>query len=154
VRSRRGRHKLVETDNDDGIATFRDGPDRPTSTKAEVFMEAVKNSLVVATFCSYDPILGRHACPGSGVAGLSTSSSAQLRLEGRDWPLFAHTMVDWLRLDNLHRSAETALHDPVEGDFMEAGVWRGGNTPAVDSPLLDEVLRCLERNVPLGACSF
>jgi O-methyltransferase len=50
----------------------------------------------------------------------------RVRLEGRDWPPFAHTMIGWLRLDNLHRCAEAALREAVSGDFLEAGVWRGG----------------------------
>jgi O-methyltransferase len=49
-----------------------------------------------------------------------------IRLEGRDWPPFAHTMIGWLRLDSLQNCAEAALRDNVPGDFLEAGVWRGG----------------------------
>jgi hypothetical protein len=51
---------------------------------------------------------------------------SRMRLEGRDWPPFAHTMIGWLRLDSLQQCAETALRDNVPGDFLEAGVWRGG----------------------------
>jgi O-methyltransferase len=50
----------------------------------------------------------------------------RLRLEGRDWPPFAHTMIGRLRLDNLQDCAEAVLRDVVPGDFLEAGVWRGG----------------------------
>jgi O-methyltransferase len=50
----------------------------------------------------------------------------RIRLEGRDWPPFAHTMVGWHRLDHLQRCAEAALRDGIPGDFLEAGVWRGG----------------------------
>jgi hypothetical protein len=50
----------------------------------------------------------------------------RVRLEGRDSPPFAHTMIGWQRLDHLQRCAEAALQDAVRGDFLGAGVWRGG----------------------------
>jgi hypothetical protein len=49
-----------------------------------------------------------------------------LRVEGRDWPPTAHTMVGCKRLDNLQRLVEEVLADDVPGDFIETGVWRGG----------------------------
>ncbi len=48
------------------------------------------------------------------------------RREGRDWPARAHTMVGMVRLDSLRRLCEDAIDRGVPGDFMEAGVWRGG----------------------------
>lgn len=48
------------------------------------------------------------------------------RLDGRDWPSVAHTMVGLKRLDNLHHCVETVLVDGVPGDLVETGVWRGG----------------------------
>lgn len=48
------------------------------------------------------------------------------RAEGRDWPIFAHTMVGRARLDALHEHLEQVLADDVPGDVIEAGVWRGG----------------------------
>jgi O-methyltransferase len=48
------------------------------------------------------------------------------RSEGRDWPLDAETMVGLKRLDNLQFCIESILQDGVQGDFLEAGVWRGG----------------------------
>jgi O-methyltransferase len=50
----------------------------------------------------------------------------QLREEGRDWPLFAQTMVGIKRLENLRMCVETVLEDGVPGDLIETGVWRGG----------------------------
>lgn len=50
----------------------------------------------------------------------------QTRLEGRDWPVLAYTMVGLARLDNVQACAEAALREGVPGDFLEAGVWRGG----------------------------
>lgn len=48
------------------------------------------------------------------------------RVEGRDWPANAHTMIGIHRLDNLHFCVEDVLARNVPGDLMETGVWRGG----------------------------
>lgn len=48
------------------------------------------------------------------------------RLDGKDWPAQGFTMVGKKRLDNLQFCAEQVLQDKIEGDFLEAGVWRGG----------------------------
>lgn len=48
------------------------------------------------------------------------------RVEGRDWPQNAHTMIGLKRLDNLQRCIETVLDDGIQGDLIETGVWRGG----------------------------
>ena len=45
---------------------------------------------------------------------------------GRDWPKSAVTMIGTARMRNLRRLVETALAEGVEGDLLEAGVWRGG----------------------------
>lgn len=50
------------------------------------------------------------------------------RIEGRDWPFAAHTMVGIKRLDNLHYCIEDILRNNVPGDLIETGVWRGGTT--------------------------
>lgn len=39
-----------------------------------------------------------------------------------------HTMIGLLRLDNIERCAEQIFADGIEGDFLEAGVCRGGAT--------------------------
>lgn len=48
------------------------------------------------------------------------------RLDGRDWPVQAETMVGILRLNNLQELLERVIADGVPGDVMETGVWRGG----------------------------
>lgn len=48
------------------------------------------------------------------------------RLEGRDWPQNAHTMIGTRRLDNLQFCMEDVLRRNVPGDFIETGAWRGG----------------------------
>jgi O-methyltransferase len=49
-----------------------------------------------------------------------------LRAEGREWPTTAFTMVGAQRLRQLRDAVERVLSEDVPGDFIEAGVWRGG----------------------------
>lgn len=53
-------------------------------------------------------------------------NSKQKRIYGQDWPEFAHTMVGLKRLDNIQFCIEDILRKDIKGDFIEAGVWRGG----------------------------
>lgn len=48
------------------------------------------------------------------------------RLEGRDWPAHAETMIGVKRLDNLQYCVETVINENIPGDLIECGVWRGG----------------------------
>jgi len=48
------------------------------------------------------------------------------RVEGRDWPNLAHTMIGMKRLENLQFCVESVIRDAVPGDLIETGVWRGG----------------------------
>lgn len=52
--------------------------------------------------------------------------AAAARATGRDWPLFAQTMIGTARLDNLQDCVEDVLRSEVPGDLVETGVWRGG----------------------------
>ncbi len=56
----------------------------------------------------------------------SEEFDADRRLYGRDWPKSATTMIGTARMRNLRRLVETALAEGIEGDLLEAGVWRGG----------------------------
>lgn len=51
---------------------------------------------------------------------------AERRREGRDWPLFAYSMVGHARLDNVQACVEDVVEKGVPGDLVETGVWRGG----------------------------
>jgi O-methyltransferase len=51
-----------------------------------------------------------------------------LRVEGRDWPVDAETMIGLRRLDNLQHCVTEVLRNDVPGDLIETGVWRGGAT--------------------------
>lgn len=48
------------------------------------------------------------------------------RLNGWDWPSGAPSMVGWRRMQNLRNECERVITEGVAGDFLEAGVWRGG----------------------------
>src|SRR4051794_11050120 len=48
------------------------------------------------------------------------------RIAGKEWPLQGLSMCGYPRLADLQRCVETVVADGVEGDLIEAGVWRGG----------------------------
>ena len=48
------------------------------------------------------------------------------RLDGTDWPEFGFTMIGLQRLNNIEYCADSILRDAIPGDFLEAGVWKGG----------------------------
>ena len=48
------------------------------------------------------------------------------RIEGTDWPEFGFTMVGLKRLENIQACATEVIKHNIEGDFLEAGVWKGG----------------------------
>ena len=50
----------------------------------------------------------------------------QKRLNGRDWPPTAHTMIGLKRLDNIQYCVEDVLAKNIPGEIIECGVWRGG----------------------------
>ena len=51
---------------------------------------------------------------------------SQQRMEGRDWPHQAETMIGMRRLDNLQECVTEILGNQIPGDLIETGVWRGG----------------------------
>ena len=58
--------------------------------------------------------------------GLDAHGRVIDRPDLRNYAEFAHTLIGRARLDHLQHCAETLLREGVEGDFLEAGVWRGG----------------------------
>lgn len=48
------------------------------------------------------------------------------RINGWDWPSQAPSMIGLRRMTNLRKECERVLKEAVPGDFLEAGVWRGG----------------------------
>jgi O-methyltransferase len=56
----------------------------------------------------------------------SSREDVEARLDGRDWPATALTMIGRARLENLEHCVRACLEDEVPGDLIETGVWRGG----------------------------
>jgi O-methyltransferase len=54
--------------------------------------------------------------------------SEENRLNGYDWPSNADTMIGINRLTNIESCIYSIVEDKIEGDLIEAGVWRGGAT--------------------------
>jgi O-methyltransferase len=52
--------------------------------------------------------------------------NVNVRAVGADWPRSAQTMIGRARMRNLRQACEAVLLDDIPGDFLEAGVWRGG----------------------------
>lgn len=50
------------------------------------------------------------------------------RFNGYDWPANALTMIGINRLTNIENCIHVIHNDKIEGDFIEAGVWRGDST--------------------------
>lgn len=50
----------------------------------------------------------------------------QEREEGRCWRLYPDTMIGLRRLENIENCVKQIIKDGITGDFIEAGVWRGG----------------------------
>ncbi|CAH1798105.1 unnamed protein product [Owenia fusiformis] len=48
------------------------------------------------------------------------------RKRGADWPSVGYTMIGTIGLENVQELLEHVIQDGVPGDFLEAGVWRGG----------------------------
>lgn len=53
-------------------------------------------------------------------------ATVQDRDSGHIWPVDAETMIGLKRLRNIRECVDLVLRDGVPGDFLEAGVWRGG----------------------------
>ena len=85
---------------------------------AKLYLDLIKGVLTRFLFMNHSP--GRD----SG----QLAHDREVRRFGKDWPEDAETMIGMARLDNLQECAETVLRDGVPGDFLEAGVWRGGAT--------------------------
>lgn len=46
---------------------------------------------------------------------------------GLDWPMYGYSMVGSYRLQNIHYLLLELEKNSISGDFIEAGVWRGGS---------------------------
>ena len=80
------------------------------------YLELLKGVLTRALFLNDRP-------------GSDSEALEKMRLSrsgGLDWPDEAETMVGLERLDHLEYCVRTVLSEGIPGDFLEAGVWRGG----------------------------
>ena len=48
------------------------------------------------------------------------------RIEGRDWPGLAHSMIGQYRAQNIVELCKRIINEQIPGNLLEAGVWRGG----------------------------
>ena len=67
------------------------------------------------------------------------------RVEGKDWPTHAYSMVGLKRLNNVEYCIRKVIADGVEGDLIETGVWKGGTVIFMRAIL--EELRITDRTV-------
>ncbi len=49
------------------------------------------------------------------------------RINGKDWPSVAHSMIGLKRIHNLRNLCEDVIARNIPGDFIETGIWRGGS---------------------------
>jgi O-methyltransferase len=54
--------------------------------------------------------------------------SQEDRINGKDWPLYADTMIGLKRLTNIEYCFQQIVKENIPGDLIETGVWRGGAT--------------------------
>lgn len=64
---------------------------------------------------------------------------SEARLDGTDWPENGFTMIGLKRLNNIQMCASEIIEKNIEGDFLEAGVWKGGA-----SMFMRAILKCFE----------
>lgn len=55
-----------------------------------------------------------------------TPFDEEARIGGIDWPTKALSMIGVARMNNISACVRSVLDEGVPGDFLEAGVWRGG----------------------------
>lgn len=108
-----------------------------TDTK-RLYLELLKKSLTNFLYAEYEKsppfipkgiikklITNFFASKGFSVV-YNKKDYKRIRINGQDWPEFAPTMVGLKRLDNIQYCIEDILKNDIKGDFIEAGVWRGG----------------------------
>ena len=85
--------------------------------REELYLDLLKRTLINLVYLEYEPAV-REKDDGE--------NRYVRRIEGRDWPCFAHTVVGMSRLNNIQYCIERIHEDGVPGDLLETGVWRGG----------------------------
>jgi O-methyltransferase len=107
-----------------------------TADVRTLYLDLLKSSLLNLIYPEADASIVMGVRPGEWVikkvaeifgVQLTKPLSASDRQDGKDWPLFAHTMIGSKRLSNLQDCVESVLQHNVPGDLIETGVWRGGS---------------------------
>ncbi len=92
----------------------------------EVFLDQEVRNIDLARWPGGDDI--RSILKEQGWRLVEPSGDPAVRSVGNDWPPTAETMAGTARLRNTLDCCRKVIEDDVPGDFMETGVWRGGNT--------------------------
>jgi len=94
----------------------------PRWTRPETSPDAVSLylDLLEKVVCNW--IYGDASHPSYG----DTKFDPARREIGRDLPVQAHSMIGLRRLRHLRCAVEAVIDEDISGDFLEAGVWRGG----------------------------
>lgn len=74
---------------------------------------------------SLDQVINIHRYQADKVQALRDDPDGQYNYQERIFG-FPYSMVGQARLDSLQLMIETVLREKIPGDFLEAGVWRGG----------------------------
>jgi hypothetical protein len=102
-----------------------EGPGPGAETLRVAYLELLKLALSDLTGVGTEAVM--MTIDGEGLMSHeSTPEELQYRVNGKHWPRRGLTMVGLQRLDDLQRCVESVVADRVEGDMIEAGVWRGG----------------------------
>jgi len=101
-------------------------PSCQSNNEVDVQRERYLNLLIMTLTGS---VYGTRAMrPGTGsVNDLKTQAfSEEVRNIGNDWPEIGYTMIGNDALKSLKVMIQTVIREKIPGDFLEAGVWRGG----------------------------
>jgi len=99
----------------DAAADQSDGNTKVNTEARDLYLDLLGRTLTNTIYA--DP----SNRPGDGPDHIAHSRSI-----GSDWPVVAHTMVGTLRIKNVAELTQRVLDEKIPGDFIEAGVWRGG----------------------------
>ena len=65
------------------------------------------------------------------------AGNKESRLNGKDWPAYADSMIGMKRMDNIDFCVSDTIKNNVPGDLIETGVWRGGSVILMRAILKD-----------------
>jgi O-methyltransferase len=86
------------------------------------YLEMMKSMVSGAVF------LDSELSVGGDHQAFTTHFDLNKRKQGQDWAYLGDTMTGWARLDNVRTLLTDIVMRNVTGDFIETGVWRGGNS--------------------------